>query len=435
MPSALTKGRGDALAGSARKQALASDPHLSMDEGSNEPIDEEEEEESDREGEGEGEDSEDEDDVEDRQDALQALEAHFMSSFGSVKAPTKSSCLKRPASSNSKTKMSREGEARSSLEAQDSFSKSGKSPKATNDAAKKASTSSKTKAANVKPSLRKEPETIVFGQSGTSSASSASLDLMGGGAEEGKRGWRSFMSSRVDMPNKEKSTETLYGRRARAAAKEAQRGSRADGGKSGDDQNDDEAEEEKTLQSNDRELSRLLSTTLFAPGGAATGDGKQRRNLSSNDTLARLMELSSSSTARGGAAVGRGWGESAHKASEMGKMPASMREGLRRAQKEKLEKEVTRTKELGNYHSSVKKLVGNNQAGMDLILGTRDEDKKKRTRERGLGMGVGKFNQGTLKLSAEEVERVNGSRKRDRSGSGGKGKRGGKGSSNKKRKH
>ncbi|PWN93827.1 hypothetical protein FA10DRAFT_283450 [Acaromyces ingoldii] len=388
-----------------------------------------------------GSEEDDEDDEQNKEDALRALEAHFASSFGAVKAPASASA--RPSSTAAKTKLATKGKEKArEAGLLDATSTSSPSTSAASPAPKpdaKLPPRSKPKA------KAREPETIVFGQPTVSSSSSSSNPISlshdaAGSGDESRKGWRSFMSAKVDMPHKEKSSETLYGRRARAAAKEAQRKAKADAGE-GEGEGSGEAagggeegEEEKAMQSNDRELSRLLSTTLFAPGGASTGAEGSRRNLSSNETLARLMELSSSSAARRGAAVGRGWGESAHKAAEMGKMPASMRAGLRRAQKEKLDIEVERAKELGNYHSSVKKLVGNNQAGMDLILGTRDDDRKKRTRERGLGMGVGTFNRGTLRLSEEEVERINGSRKRGSSGgSGGGGKKGGK--SSKKRKH
>lgn len=390
----------------------------------------------------EDEDDEDEDDEQDKEDALRALEAHFASSFGAVKAPAPASS--RPSSSAAKPKLATKGKEKArEAGLLDAISTSSSSTSTTIPAPKP---DAKLPPRSKPAAKAREPETIVFGQPTASSSSSSSNPISpspdAAGGDESRKGWRSFMSAKVDMPHREKSSETLYGRRARAAAKEAQRKAKADAGEGGGDGEGaaagggEEAEEEKAMQSNDRELSRLLSTTLFAPGGASTGAQGTRRNLSSNETLARLMELSSSSAARRGAAVGRGWGESAHKAAQMGKMPASMRAGLRRAQKDKLDKDVERAKELGNYHSSVKKLVGNNQAGMDLILGTRDDDRKKRTRERGLGMGVGTFNRGTLRLSEEEVERINGSRKRGPSGgSGGSGggKKGGK--SSKKRKH
>jgi hypothetical protein len=96
------------------------------------------------------------------------------------------------------------------------------------------------------------------------------------------------------------------------------------------------------------------------------------------------------------------------KSSDMSKMPATIRHGMRRVEMENQEKELQRQKELGNYHHSIKGLLGKRE-GLDLILGTKDKDRKKRSREKGLAMGVGKFSGGTLKLSDRDVQRINNS--------------------------
>ena len=163
-------------------------------------------------------------------------------------------------------------------------------------------------------------------------------------------------------------------------------------------------EDEKENASNDRLLSRLLSTTLFAPGsnfavsGGLTGHDSKKRDLSSTSTVARIMELTTPESKRsGGTAVGRGWGEMAFKSKQMGKTPSSMQAGLTRARKEKHAKEIQREKELGIYRPELKHgEVG--AKGADAA--------KKRRRERGIGMGVGTFKNGALHISKHDAAKI-----------------------------
>ena len=60
-------------------------------------------------------------------------------------------------------------------------------------------------------------------------------------------------------------------------------------------------------------------------------------------------------------------------------------------------------KNLGNYHPKLKRLFED----------TLSENKPKK-RQRGLQMGIGKFSGGTLKLSREEISRVQGQSNRGR---------------------
>lgn len=237
------------------------------------------------------------------------------------------------------------------------------------------------------------PQTIVFGEASNARTSS-------GGGGEATSGWKSFMSSKVKTRTDEEKAASR-----RLATKKSPNAKI-------DNQNEDKEEkddqDEKQAQSNDKALSELLSTTLFAPGGA--GSITRRSNgkpiLGSNDTLAKLLELSQPTTNGKAQNQGRGYGEAMLKSQNMAKMPLTIRHGLRRAEMEKQDKELQRQKELGNYHHSIKSLI-TKKDGLDLIMGTKDKDRSKRTREKGLSMGVGKFSGGMLKLSEQDISRIN----------------------------
>ena len=163
-----------------------------------------------------------------------------------------------------------------------------------------------------------------------------------------------------------------------------------------EDKGEDEEEEEQ-LETNDRLLSKLLSTTLFAP------DSEGSKKLSSNETLARILELSASETKRNGTAIGRGWGQAELKRRELSKMPAAHRAGIRRAAGERRDKEREKAKELGTWHQSTKQQYASQSTALE--RGTKKETRK---RQRGIGVGIGKFQGGQLKLSARDVEKING---------------------------
>ena len=155
------------------------------------------------------------------------------------------------------------------------------------------------------------------------------------------------------------------------------------------------------MRANDRKLAELLSTSLFAPGS-----GKDKRKLTSttNETLARIHELSTSDTLQPHAA-GSGWGEKQLRAKELGKMPARIRTGLRRAAGERREREIETQKELGLWNPRYQSQAQLNR-GSATERGTRVTEPKKRLR--GIGSGVGSFRNGTLHLSQADVRRIQG---------------------------
>lgn len=210
-------------------------------------------------------------------------------------------------------------------------------------------------------------ETVVFG--GESRPDGDEL-------KEAKKGWKAFMSSKTEKIASEDLTSAIKPTTA-------------------------EEEEEKQLVANDRLLSELLSTTLFAPGTGTTSKGKS--NLSSNDTIARIMELSATEAQRKGQAVGRGWGENELKRQQLAKAPAAIRQGMRKAAGERRDKEREKAKELGTWHPSLKQAYANQATATEMGL-----KKETRKRQRGIGVGIGKFQGGMLKLSAQDISKVNG---------------------------
>ncbi|KAJ1041213.1 hypothetical protein NDA14_000574 [Ustilago hordei] len=239
-----------------------------------------------------------------------------------------------------------------------------------------------------KQSRKKAPksravETVVFGGEQQADADEV---------KDAKKGWKAFMSSKIDKIATEDQASTTKLTTA-------------------------EEEQEKQLVANDRLLSELLSTTLFAPGTGNTSKGKS--NLSSSDTIARIMELSATESQRKGQAIGRGWGEKELKRQQLAKAPAAIRQGMRKAAGERREKEREKAKELGTWHPSLKAGYGNQATATQMGL-----QKETRKRQRGLGMGIGKFQGGMLKLSSQEISKVNGKGKSaSASRKGGKGKR------------
>ncbi|PWN40751.1 hypothetical protein IE81DRAFT_348972 [Ceraceosorus guamensis] len=191
-----------------------------------------------------------------------------------------------------------------------------------------------------------------------------------------------------------------------------------------------ESNEEKSQKKNDVLLSQLLSSTLFAPGGersiSSTSASTGKRSLNHKDTAARLMELSSSSSSssskssasgaagRSNRVTGRGLGEKLLRANKLSEVPASIRTGIRSAERQKLKDRVEREKEMGNWHASIKHRIGREE-GDGLILDARrnrakggDGDRDAKARRKGLGLGMGSFKGGTLRLTREEVGRIRG---------------------------
>lgn len=325
---------------------------------------------------------------------LEAFGNAFLSSFD---LPEGSSSTADEAASSSKKKLS--GKKRKRLAEQQAdptevdsvapkeqdemdalFGSSAPSSSAIAESSASASSSKQTSSKKKAPKSR-AVEMIVFG--GESRPDADEL-------KDAKRGWKAFMSSKIDK----------IGTEDQAAASK---------------QTSAEEEEEKQLVANDRLLSELLSTTLFAPGTGTTSKGKS--NLSSNDTIARIMELSATDAQRKGQALGRGWGETELKRQQLSKAPAAIRQGMRKAAGERRDKEREKAKELGTWHPSLKQ--GYSSQGTATEMGMKKETRK---RQRGLGMGIGKFQGGMLKLSSQEISKVNG-KKAGGSSRGGKGGR------------
>lgn len=353
----------------------------------------------------------------DRQDdALAALQAHFTSSFDSAPIkPIKSIGKAKKKKVDEKVQVEKKKNEKANIQ-NDSLERElgmtnnfslhkGKS-KVNKDLPKEKFVPAKSYS---RPQLaRPPPETIVFGESSSSSSDTAPMQTQGG--------WRKFMSSKVET-RKDKEDEE-----ANRVAAEKQKKKQKQTGHGDNTTEEEDAEKEKELMTNDRALSELLSTTLFAPQAESMKKSNGKPNLSSNSTLSRLMELSQPTLTDQAKSVGRGFGSSMFKAKEMGKMPASIRHGLRKAEIQKQADQLEKAKELGIYHQSIKGLIGKGAEGTDLVLGTRKKDHKARTRDKGLSMGVGKFAGGTLKLSKQDVARINQSSSSSKA-SGGKRKR------------
>ncbi|KAJ8086518.1 hypothetical protein PM082_005341 [Marasmius tenuissimus] len=155
---------------------------------------------------------------------------------------------------------------------------------------------------------------------------------------------------------------------------------------------EDEADE-RTNMENDALLHRLVHTKLLS--GSLNSELDLSHAQRQKALSGRVLELS------GGAKLGRG--EKLVKRDERNKASKSVREGLVRKEKERQKAQLEEAKNLGTYHPKLKRLFED----------TLTENKPKK-RQRGLQMGVGKFSGGTLKLSREEISRVQGQSSRGR---------------------
>lgn len=239
---------------------------------------------------------------------------------------------------------------------------------------------------------RPKEEIIVF-DGGGSSRGSHGDDL------NAKSNWRQFMNSKTASTKPEAFTsasewiqQRTENKKKRAAEKSA----------NGDDDGEDAADEAEQM-TNDRELSHLLNTTLFARGEQrGSGSSSSKPDLSSHDTLSRILDLSSSSSARKGQTFGRGHGDKALKAQQLSQMPSKMRQGIREAAGERAAKEVERKQELGLLNSKYSRKLMGRQVADATMTGKKAAS---RDRDRGLSIGVGKYKNGTLHLSKDEVRR------------------------------
>ncbi|KIY73677.1 hypothetical protein CYLTODRAFT_416708 [Cylindrobasidium torrendii FP15055 ss-10] len=202
-----------------------------------------------------------------------------------------------------------------------------------------------------------------------------------------KASMKSFMSSRVSkIANEGQSTEFL---KSLTSAEE---------------------EEEKTNTQNDALLHKLLHTKLLS--GSLDTELELTSAQRKKALAGRVAELA------GGARLGKG--EKFVRKAERNQNSKSVRMGLASKEKQRSEARLDEAKNMGNYHRSLKKVYEDPD----------DAKKSKRGRERGIGMGVGRFSGGILKLSREDISKVNDSGRGGRGGRGG-GRGRGRGGSNK----
>ncbi|KAJ7276289.1 hypothetical protein B0H12DRAFT_1065912 [Mycena haematopus] len=147
-----------------------------------------------------------------------------------------------------------------------------------------------------------------------------------------------------------------------------------------------EDEEERTNAQNDALLHRLVHTKILS--GSLNADLNMTPAHRKKALAGRVLELT------GQAKLGKG--EKSVREGERNKAAKRVREGMLEKQKERQKQELEEAKNLGNYHPTIKKLFES----------TGTSTAPKRNRERGLRMGVGKFSGGMLKLSKEEISRV-----------------------------
>ncbi|KAJ7047454.1 hypothetical protein C8F04DRAFT_1172054 [Mycena alexandri] len=164
-------------------------------------------------------------------------------------------------------------------------------------------------------------------------------------------------------------------------------------------------EDERTNAQNDALLHRLVHTKLLS--GSLNPELNMTSAHKKKALAGRVLELS------GQAKLGKG--EKSVREGERNKAAKRVREGMLEKQKERHKQQVEEAKNLGNYHPTIKKLFES----------TDTSNAPKKNRDRGLKMGVGKFSGGMLKLSRDEISRVQdgprrgGGRGRGRGGRGG----------------
>ncbi|KAJ7179910.1 hypothetical protein C8R43DRAFT_870438 [Mycena crocata] len=168
-------------------------------------------------------------------------------------------------------------------------------------------------------------------------------------------------------------------------------------------------EDERTNAQNDALLHRLVHTKLLS--GSLNTDLNLTPAHRRKALAGRVLELS------GQAKLGKG--EKSVREGERNKAARRVREGMLEKQKDRQKQQLEEAKNLGNYHPTIKKLFES--------TGTSDAPRK--TRERGLKMGVGKFSGGMLKLSRDEISRVQDGPRRGSNRGRGRGGRGGGSSS------
>ncbi|KAJ7937133.1 hypothetical protein B0H13DRAFT_1944365 [Mycena leptocephala] len=164
-------------------------------------------------------------------------------------------------------------------------------------------------------------------------------------------------------------------------------------------------EDERTNAQNDALLHRLVHTKLLS--GSLNADLNLTPAHRRKALAGRVLELT------GQAKLGKG--EKSVRDGERNKAAKRVREGMLEKQKERHKQKVEEAKNLGNYHPTIKKLFESAETS----------NAPKKNRDRGLKMGVGKFSGGMLKLSREEISRVQDGPRRGSGRGRGRGGRGG----------
>lgn len=363
-------------------------------------------------------------DVNGDDDDMAALKAHFLASFGEdslVVPPSRADVKgKRKAEEDDGDSEAESAASSSSSSSGDEIDRLMANAKTTKTKGKESAPASSSSSSSSSLQRRPPPPTIVFGAEAGSDRGNHGDDL------DARKNWRSFMKTQTANTQPEALTSATDWIRERTEMKKRQAAERAAKRREeGGDDDGETAEDEAEQLTNDRALSQLLNTTLFARGQSSRGgrgDG-DKPDLSSHDTLSRILELSSSSTARKGQAFGRGYGDKALRAEQLSKMPAKMRQGIREAAGDRASKEVERNRELGLLNSKYSRKFMGQQVADATMTGRKAASKD---RERGLSMGVGRFKNGTLHLSKDEVRKSLGE---GRGGERGGGRGGGRGGS------
>ncbi|KAK7033648.1 hypothetical protein VNI00_012648 [Paramarasmius palmivorus] len=160
-------------------------------------------------------------------------------------------------------------------------------------------------------------------------------------------------------------------------------------------------EKERSNLENDAILHRLIHTKLLS--GSLNPDLELTHAQRQKALSGRVLELAGSAKL--------GLGEKSVRRHEHNKASKRVREGLMTKEKERQKARVEEAKNLGNYHPRLKRLFE------DPL-----QENKSKKRQRGLQMGIGKFSGGTLKLSKDEINLVQG--QSQNTGRGGRGRRG-----------
>jgi len=145
--------------------------------------------------------------------------------------------------------------------------------------------------------------------------------------------------------------------------------------------------EERSNLENDTLLQRMIHTQLLS--GSLDPELNLTPAQRKKALAGRIEEVTGSSKT--------GKGEDKVRKAEHDRSAKHIRDGIRKKKAKVLSAKLEESKELGNYHPALKK-----------VLGADEEKPRAPKRVRGLGLGVGKFKGGVLHLSREEIQGING---------------------------